>query len=42
MSWTNKVVWSEGLFLRPQLFQQMERYLESFTHRRSSPLSPFY
>jgi hypothetical protein len=28
MSWYNKVAWSEGLFLRPQLFQQQERYLE--------------
>lgn len=42
MSWTNKVVWSEGLFLRPQLFQQQERYLEAFAHRRSAPLSPFF
>lgn len=42
MSWTNKVVWSEGLFLRPQLFQQQERYMEQFAHRRSSPLSPFF
>jgi len=42
MSWTNKVVWSEGLFLRPQLFQQQERYLETFSHKRCQPLSPFY
>lgn len=42
MSWTNKVVWSEGLFLRPQLFQQQERYLENFAHKRAIPLSPFY
>jgi len=42
MSWTNKVVWSEGLFLRPQLFQQQERYLENFAHKRAMPLSPFY
>lgn len=42
MSWTNKVIWSEGLFLRPQLFQQQERYLESFAHKRCQPLSPFY
>ncbi|MDT3530749.1 hypothetical protein [Cronobacter sakazakii] len=31
---TNKVIWSEGLFLRPQLFQQQERYLEYFSHKR--------
>ena len=42
MTWTNKVTWSEGLFLRPQLFQQQERYLESFAHRRATALSPFY
>ena len=30
MSWKNKVVWSEGLFLRPQHFQQHDRYIEAF------------
>lgn len=39
---TNKVVWSEGLFLRPQLFQQQERYFEYFAHKRASTLSPFF
>lgn len=42
MSWNNKVTWSEGLFLRPQLFQQQERYLESFAHKRAAPMSPFF
>jgi len=42
MSWYNKVVWSEGLFLRPQLFQQQERYFEYFAHKRSAVLSPFF
>ena len=42
MSWHNKVVWTEGLFLRPQLFQQQERYLEAYAHKRSVPLNPFY
>lgn len=42
MSWYNKVVWSEGLFLRPQLFQQQERYFEYLAHRRSAGLSPFF
>ncbi|UVS86371.1 type VI secretion system baseplate subunit TssK [Burkholderia glumae] len=42
MSWYNKVVWSEGLFLRPQLFQQQERYFEYLSHRRSVALSPFF
>ncbi len=39
---TNKVVWSEGLFLRPQLFQQQERYLEYFAHKRASTITPFF
>ena len=39
---TNKVVWSEGLFLRPQLFQQQERYFEYYAHKRASTLSPFF
>ena len=42
MSWYNRVVWSEGQFLLPQSFQQQERYLEYFTHKRSEPLSPFF
>jgi len=42
MSWHNKVTWNEGLFLRPQLFQQQERYLEHFAHKRAAPLSPFF
>ncbi|MDM0112097.1 type VI secretion system baseplate subunit TssK [Variovorax sp. J22R133] len=42
MSWYNKVAWSEGLFLRPQLFQQQERYLEHLAHKRAASLSPFY
>lgn len=42
MSWQNKVVWAEGLFLVPQLFQQQERYLESYAHKRAQPLSSFY
>jgi type VI secretion system protein ImpJ len=30
VSWDNKVVWSEGLFLRPQHLQQADRYTEKF------------
>jgi len=41
MSWRNKVVWSEGLFLRPQHFQQETRYLEHFVETRSGNLRPF-
>lgn len=39
---TNKVVWNEGLFLRPQLFQQQERYLEYYAHKRASTITPFF
>ncbi|MCB1958714.1 MAG: type VI secretion system baseplate subunit TssK, partial [Rhodocyclaceae bacterium] len=28
MSWDNKVVWSEGMFLRTQHFQQADRHTE--------------
>ena len=42
MSWYNKVAWSEGLFLRPQLFQQQERYLEQMAHKRASAYGPFF
>ncbi len=35
MSYRSKVVWSEGLFLRPQHFQQHDRYLERYLHLRS-------
>ncbi|WP_144138482.1 type VI secretion system baseplate subunit TssK [Paraburkholderia sp. BCC1884] len=30
----SKVVWSEGMYLRPQHFQQFERYLESYVYLR--------
>jgi type VI secretion system protein ImpJ len=38
MSSNNKVVWSEGLFLRPQHFQQHDRYFERFIEGRSAAL----
>jgi type VI secretion system protein ImpJ len=28
MTWTNKVIWTEGMFLQPQHFQQHDRYIE--------------
>ncbi len=28
MAWNNRVLWSEGMFLQPQHFQQHDRYLE--------------
>ena len=41
MTWRSKVVWSEGLFLRPQHFQQETRYLEHFVELRSGYLRPY-
>jgi len=40
MSVYNKVVWSEGLFLRPQHFQQQDRYLERYVESRCAALAP--
>jgi len=40
MSVYNKVVWSEGLFLRPQHFQQQERYVERYVEGRCAQLTP--
>ena len=42
MTWQNKVVWSEGMFLKPQHFQQQERYFEFLMHMRSLPLEGFF
>jgi type VI secretion system protein ImpJ len=41
MSDKNRVVWSEGLFLRPHHFQQQERYLESYMEGRAAALHPY-
>src|SRR5215211_3087434 len=38
MSWNSKVVWSEGLFLQPQHFQQHDRYWERHIEGRTRPL----
>jgi type VI secretion system protein ImpJ len=38
MSIYNKVVWSEGLFLRPQHFQQQDRYFERYVETRCQAL----
>src|SRR5579875_1412749 len=40
MSWTNRVVWQEGMFLRAQHFQQQDRWLESFVRGRTQVLRP--
>ncbi|MCO7514357.1 type VI secretion system baseplate subunit TssK [Pseudomonas guariconensis] len=39
MSWNNRVVWSEGMFITTQHFQQHDRYLENLIDARSRPLS---
>jgi type VI secretion system protein ImpJ len=38
MPWNNKIVWSEGMFLQPQHFQQHDRYLERLLEGRTGPL----
>lgn len=40
MSENNRIVWSEGLFLRPQHFQQQERHLEAWIEGRTGALRP--
>ena len=40
MSAYGKVVWSEGLFLRPQHFQQQDRYFERYVEGRCRALVP--
>jgi type VI secretion system protein ImpJ len=41
MSWNSKVVWSEGLFLRPHHFQQADRYAEQLVESRTSQITPY-
>jgi len=41
MSWFSKVVWSEGLFLRPAHFQQGDRYLERLVEARTGHVTPY-
>ncbi|MEJ1157594.1 type VI secretion system baseplate subunit TssK [Prosthecomicrobium sp. N25] len=41
MSWYSKVVWSEGLFLKPQHLQQNDRYLERLLELRVQRTTPY-
>ena len=41
MSLFNKVVWSEGMFLRPQHFQQLDRYFENLFCQQSTSSAPY-
>jgi type VI secretion system protein ImpJ len=40
MTWTNRVVWQEGMFLRAQHFQQQDRWLEALLRGRTAALRP--
>ncbi|WP_049631896.1 type VI secretion system baseplate subunit TssK [Cellvibrio sp. pealriver] len=37
-----KVVWCEGMFLRPQHFQQQDRYFEKINHQRAQAPANYY
>ncbi|MGH6811882.1 MAG: type VI secretion system baseplate subunit TssK [Methylocella sp.] len=41
MSWYSKVVWREGLFLRPHHLQQCDRYFERLTENRTRHITPY-
>lgn len=41
MSINSKVLWREGMFMRPQHFQQMDRHVEALVEERASPLRPW-
>jgi len=41
MSWYSKVVWAEGLFLRPHHLQQSDRYLEHLLECRVRHVTPY-
>jgi type VI secretion system protein ImpJ len=40
MSSNKRVIWSEGLFLKPQHFQQQDRHFERYTELRAGYLRP--
>jgi type VI secretion system protein ImpJ len=40
MHWDNKVIWSEGMFLRAQHFQQFDRYVEKLVRGRVDGVRP--
>lgn len=41
MTWTNRVVWQEGMFLRAQHFQQQDRWVEAQLRGRTAALRPY-
>jgi type VI secretion system protein ImpJ len=42
MSTYQKVAWSEGMFLQPQHFQQLERFLEYRFSRSQDHIAPYH
>ena len=41
MTWTNKVIWTEGMFLQPQHLQQHDRFLAQQAQMRLGATSPY-
>ena len=41
MTWHNKVLWTEGMFLQPQHFQQHERHMARASLRLQSAVAPY-
>ena len=41
MSLDSKVIWSEGMFLNPQHFQQQERYFERYVNGKVEAVGPY-
>jgi type VI secretion system protein ImpJ len=41
MTWTNRVVWQEGMFLRAQHFQQQDRWLEMLVRGGTAAMRPY-
>lgn len=41
MSWDNRVLWLEGLFLQPHHFQQHDRWIERLTHAQAGIGTPY-
>lgn len=42
MSSRNRVIWREGLFIKPQHFQQQQRHADHMLHARLSALSDYF
>lgn len=40
-TWNRRVIWSEGMFLQPQHFQQQDRYVEHLIKARAAPIAGY-